>query len=57
MTEKTLDDIIDEHQRIEISQQELYDHYGGCECAIWGRMAPCGFCENYDWENDPFNIL
>jgi hypothetical protein len=47
-----LDDLIDKFQTPDY--QELYDHYGGCCCAL--GHPPCGFCENYDWDEDPLNI-
>jgi len=54
---KTLDEIIDEYQVDFERQRELYDYYGGCQCGVPNARPPCGFCEKYDWEADPFGVL
>jgi len=54
-SKRTLDDIIDDYEINFERAQELYDHYGGCICNAT-EHPPCGFCEEYDWEEDPLNL-
>lgn len=45
-----------EEARLEVAEL-LYDELGGCSCQAPPYRPPCSFCTEYDWEEDPLDLV